>query len=100
MLNGVEQYLEQLKKTKLQKKEDAEKADVKGTKAEKKKNGKETMKTASEQKTGGVKEQEGTTLVDIRFVLIDADSMDVFEKECVKRFSEKQTNPSSDDESL
>ena len=98
MLNGVEQYLEQLKKTKLQKKEDAEKADVKGTKAEK--NGKETMKTASEQKTGDVKEQEGTTLVDIRFVLIDADSMDVFEKECVKRFSEKQTNPSSDDESL
>ena len=100
MLNGVEQYLEQLKKTKLQKKEDAEKADVKGTKAEKKKNGKETMKTASEQKTGGVKEEEGTTLVDIRFVLIDADSMDVFEKECVKRFSKKQTNPSSDDESL
>lgn len=100
MLNGVEQYLEQLKKTKLQKKEDAEKADVKGTKAEKKKSGKETMKKASEQKTGGVKEQEGTTLVDIRFVLIDADAMDVFEKECVKRFSEKQTNPSSDDESL
>ena len=100
MLNGVEQYLEQLKKTKLQKKEDAEKADVKGTKAEKKKSGKETMKKASEQKTGGVKEQEGTTLVDIRFVLIDADAMDVFEKECVKRFSEKQTNPSGDDESL
>ena len=100
MLNGVEQYLEQLKKTKLQKKEDAEKADLKGTKAEKKKTGKETMKKASEQKTGGVKEQEGTTLVDIRFVLIDADAMDVFEKECVKRFSEKQTNPSSDDESL
>ena len=100
MLNGVEQYLEQLKKTKLQKKEDAEKADVKRTKAEKKKNGKETMKKASEQKTGGVKEQEGTTLVDIRFVLIDADAMDVFEKECVKRFSKKQTNPSSDDESL
>ena len=100
MLNGVEQYLEQLKKAKLQKKEDAEKADVIGTKAEKEKNGKKTMKKASEQKTGGVKEQEGTTLVDIRFVLIDADAMDVFEKECVKRFSEKQTNPSSDDESL
>ena len=100
MLNGVEQYLEQLKQTKLQKKGDAEKAYVKGTKAQKKKSGKETMKKASEQKTGGVKEQEGTTLVDIRFVLIDADSMDVFEKECVKRFREKQTNPSSDDESL
>ena len=100
MLNGVEQYLEQLKKAKLQKKEDAEKADVIGTKAEKEKNGKKTMKKASEQKTGGVKEQEGTTLVDIRFVLIDADAMDVFEKECVKRFSENQTNPSSDYESL
>ena len=100
MLNGVEQYLEQLKKAKLQKKEDAEKADVIGTKAEKEKNGKKTMKKASEQKTGGVKEQEGTTLVDIRFVLIDADAMDVFEKECVKRFSENQTNPSSDHESL
>ena len=100
MLNGVEQYLEQLKKAKLQKKEDDEKADVIGTKAEKEKNGKKTMKKASEQKTGGVKEQEDTTLGDIRFMLIDADAMDVFEKECIKRFSENQTNPSSDDESL
>lgn len=100
MLNGVEQYLEQLKKAKLQEKEDAEKADVKGTKAEKKKDGKKTVKKASGQETGSVREQEGTTLVDIRFILIDADSMDVFEKECVKRFSENQTNRSSDDESL
>ena len=99
MLKGVEQYLDQLKKAKLQKREDAEKADVKGTKAEKKKNGKKTKKV-SEEKTGGVREQEGTTLVDIRFILIDADAMDIFQKECVKSFSENQTNPSSDDESL
>ena len=100
MLKRVEQYLEQLKKAKLQKKEDVEKADVKGTKAEKKKDGKKTMKKASGQETCCVREQEGTTLVDIRFILIDADSMDVFEKECVKRFSKNQTNRSSDDESL
>ena len=98
MLKGVEQYLDQIKKAKLQKKEDAEKADVKGTKADKKKNGKKTKK-ASEKKTGGVREQEGTTLEDIRFILIDADAMDIFQKECVKSFSENQTNPSSDDES-
>ena len=42
---------------------------------------------AQSEATGNKKDQGKARLHDIRFVLIDADTMDVFEKEFIKRFS-------------
>ena len=106
MLNGVEEFLENLKKPDEPKKEDTKKKGTKGNsqkKEDEKKPGKkkeDQTKEAQFQATGSEKDQEKAILHDIRFVLIDADAMDVFEEEFIKRFSGGKTDTLDDGDSV
>ena len=107
MLNGVEEYMEELKKPDVSKEEGLKKKVVKKVTSQKKKDEKKSekkkespSKESSAQGTGSGKDQASAGLRDIRFVLIDADAMDVFEREFVRRFSNDPNNTSSDDDSV
>jgi len=104
MLNAVEEYLTM---PSVVKKEDAKKKGSKATgqnKEDGKKTGnKEEQRKDSEAPTktseGGKDPVKPGSLKDIRFVLIDADSMDVFEREFAKRFGSGDKAISDDDDS-
>lgn len=104
MLNAVDEYLAM---PNVVKKEDAKKKGSKATgqnkvdgkttgdkEEEKKKEKKPTTKTSE----GGKDPVKPGSLKDIRFVLIDADSMDVFEREFAKRFGSCDKAISDDDD--
>lgn len=104
MLNAVDEYLTM---PNVVKKEDAKKKGSKATgqnkvdgkttgdkEEEKKKEKKPTTKTFE----GGKDPVKSGSLIDIRFVLIDADSMDVFEREFAKRFGSCDKAISDDDD--
>lgn len=107
MLNAVEEYLtmpstlkkEDVKKKGLkatgQKKVDGEKT---GNKEEERKKNEASTKTCEGEKDP----MKPASLQDIRFVLIDADAMDVFEREFVKRFGSghKDINDDDDDDEV
>ena len=105
MLNGIQEYLECLKKPNEPKKDDGKKKppNVKGQnkggekKPAKKKEVRKTEEAPTEAAANG-KDRGKARLQDIRFVLIDADAMDVFEKEFIKRFGGGKTNTSDDDD--
>lgn len=105
MLNAVEEYLTM---PSVPKKEDGKKEDPNGN-SQNKGDGKKPSKKkessrpdeAPTKPTEGEKDQATTGgLEDIRFVLIDADAMDVFEKEFNQRFGsgKKDISASDDDE--
>ena len=103
MLNAVEEYLTMPNEAK---KEDAKKKGSKAT-GQNKANGKKTGKKEEQTKKNEAptKTSEGRkdpvepgSLKDIRFVLIDADSMDVFEREFAKRFGSGHKDISDDDD--
>lgn len=104
MLNAVEQYITV---PSVVKKEDVKKKGSKATgqnKADGKKTGdKKEQRKDSEAPTktseGGKDPVKPESLKDIRFVLIDADSMDVFEREFAKRFGSGDKAISDDDDS-
>ena len=104
MLNAVEEYLTM---PNVVKKEDTKKKGSKSTgenKAEGKKTGsKEEQRKYSEAPTktseGGKDPVKPESLKDIRVVLIDADSMDAFEREFAKRFGSGHKDISDDDDS-
>ena len=105
MLNGIQEYLEYLKKPDEPKKDDGENTPPKEN-SQKKKDGKKPAQKKKVQKkkealteaAANGKDQGKARLQDIRFVLIDADAMDVFEKEFIKRFGGDKTNTSDDDD--
>jgi len=103
MLNAVEEYLTIPSALK---KEDVKKKGSKAT-GQKKVDGKKTGNKEEERKKNEAptKTCEGekdpmkpASLQDIRFVLIDADAMDVFEREFVKRFGSGHKDISDDDD--
>ena len=102
MLNGVQEYLEYLKKAAdLPKKGAAKKKVPKGNSQRREEDKKAAQKKEDQTTTHATEsgEDQGKAgLVDIRFVLIDADAMDVFEKEFIKRFSIGQKHPGEDDD--
>lgn len=105
MLNGIQEYLEYLKKPDEPKKDDGKKKLPKvngqnkgGEKKPAQKKEVRKTKEAPTEAAGNRKDQGKARLQDIRFVLIDADAMDVFEKEFIKRFGGDKTNTSDDDD--
>ena len=104
MLNGIQEYLEYLKKPDEPKKDDGKKKSPKGNsqnKEDRKKPAKKNevqTKEAPTEAAASEKDQGKARLQDIRFVLIDADAMDVFETEVIKRFGSGQTKTSDDDD--
>ena len=103
MLNAVEEYLTI---TSVVKKEDVKKKGSKAT-GQNKVDGKTTgdkeeernkKKPATKTSEGGKDPVKPESLKDIRFVLIDADSMDVFEREFAKRFGSIDKDISDDDD--
>ena len=87
MLNAVEEYLAM---PSVPKKEEGKKRGSKEAIQNKVDGKKESSKTEEAAKPGGLR--------DIRFVLIDADAMDVFEKEFIQRFGSGHKDISDDDD--
>ena len=105
MLNGIQEYLEYLKKPDEPKKDDGKRKPPKvngqnkgGEKKPAQKKEVRKTKKAPTEATANDGEQGKSRLQDIRFVLIDADAMDVFEKEFIKRFGGGKANTSDDDD--
>lgn len=104
MLNGLQEYLEYLKKSDVTEKEDPETKQGEERTQKKEEGKKRTSKIKSQTKEESIqvsaneKDKQKPRLNDIRFVLIDADAMDVFEKEFINRFGPGLDHISDDDD--